>query len=294
MRVILTGASGQLGREWLDRAAEAGSDAFELHAFDSSRLDITRPDMFDEALSGLDADLWVNCAAYTAVDRAEDEPEAAMRVNARAPGAIARWCADRGVRLLHYSTDYVFPGLAEDRERYPGGYPEQARQAPVNVYGRSKAEGEKAVLDSGCDAVVARVSWLCGRHGGNFVKTIARLAAERAELRVVHDQIGCPAFCRDVVAQSLAILKTGWSGPIHLGSAGICSWHEFACEIAAGTGSDCRIVPVPSEDYPTKAVRPRYSKLDVSAFEAATGTLCPQWSLSLSNLLQDLKVDARG
>lgn len=294
MRVILTGASGQLGREWLDHAAESSSDAIELHAFDSGQLDITRPGTFDEVLGGLDADVWINCAAYTAVDRAEDEPETAMRVNARAPGAIARWCAKHHVRLLHYSTDYVFPGRAEDRERYPGGYPEDAQQDPVNVYGRSKAEGEKAVLESGCDAVVARVSWLCGRHGSNFVKTIARLAAERPELRVVDDQLGCPAFCRDVVAQSLAILKTGWRGPIHLGSAGICSWFEFAREITAATGFDCRVVPVPSEAYPTPAARPRYSKLDVSAFEAATGVRCPQWTNSLAQLMRDLEAPPHG
>lgn len=294
MRVILTGASGQLGREWLDWAAGAGAGQMRIEPFDSSRLDITRPERFDEVLGGLEADVWINCAAYTAVDRAEDEPEQAMRVNAHAAGEIAAWCARNGVRLLHYSTDYVFPGKASDRERYPQGYPEQAPLDPINAYGRSKAEGERKIEAAGCDAVIARVSWLCGRHGGNFVKTIARLAAERDELRVVDDQWGSPAFCRDVVLQSVALLRREWRGPIHLGSAGLCTWYDFAREIVHSAGAQCRVVPVSSEQFPTKAERPRFSKLDISAFEEATGMRAPRWTDSLAHLMHDLEASAHG
>lgn len=290
MRIVLTGAGGQLGREWIDWAADAPSAV--LTAFTSDELDITRPEQYGRALSDGKPDVWINCAAYTAVDKAEDEPDLARLVNAEAPGHIARWCAEHGVKLVHYSTDYVFSGSAADMGTYPSGYPEDAPVAPVNVYGRTKLEGEQAirqaVIREGCDALILRVAWLCGAHGRNFVKTMLRLAAERDELRVVDDQIGCPAFAHDVVRQTVALLERDLAGTYHLGSAGRCSWHGFAAEILRLAGSPTPVTAVTTDDFPTRAARPRYSKLDTSAFEAATGMNSPEWTDSLAHLMRQL------
>jgi dTDP-4-dehydrorhamnose reductase len=292
MRIVLTGAGGQLGREWIDWAA--GAPSADVTAFTSDELDITRPEQYDRTLANGRPDVWVNCAAYTAVDKAEDEPDQARRINAEAPGYLARWCAEHSVKLVHYSTDYVFRGSPEDRIRYPEGYPEDAPLAPVNTYGLTKLEGEQAIRQvanqHGCDALILRVAWLCGAHGRNFVKTMLRLAAERDELRVVDDQIGCPAFAGDIVRQSAALLERDLAGTYHLGSTGLCSWHGFAVEILRLAGSPTPVTPVTTDDFPTRAARPRYSKLDTRAFEAATGMNSPEWTDSLARLMRQLNL----
>lgn len=281
MKICLTGASGQLGSEWVARHPE-------IQAFGTDHVDLTQPNTFESLLGRGVPDVVINCAAYTKVDRAEEESELAHRVNAAGVGELARWCKAHGIRLVHYSTDYVFEGAPEDQDRWPKGYPEDAPIAPLSVYGRSKALGEKEFRESGCDGLILRVAWLCGAHGHNFVKTIRRLCGERDQISVVDDQIGCPAFCADVVAQTMQLLQSGASGTFHLGSRGICSWHEFAEAIRDLSGLGCQIRPIPTTEYPTPARRPHYSKLDTSAYETLTGDRCPDWRASLRSLIQAL------
>ena len=282
MKAILTGAGGQLGQQWLEWAK--GQSGVKLFPFTRDELDITNAAEFDKKLGTLKADLWINCAGYTQVDRAEDEPVQAFRINAEAVAGIASWCHENQIKLIHYSTDYVFSGSDEDRIRYPEGYPEYAETAPIGTYGMSKAEGEKQIQKRLENALILRVSWLCGAFGHNFVKTMLRLSAERSEIRVVADQVGAPAFCEDIVVQSMDLVRLDARGIFHLGSRGLCSWFEFAKEILNTWERSCTIIPIPSSEFPTKALRPTFSKLDIRAYESLTGKSCPQWKNSLANL----------
>jgi len=286
MKAILTGAGGQLGQQWLEWAKH--HPELELFPFTREDLDITDFASFEDVLAPLQADLWINCAGYTQVDRAEDEPIQAFRVNTEAVGAIATWCKEHQVKLIHYSTDYVFSGSEEDRAHYPKGYPESAETAPVGTYGMSKAEGEKKIQNGLNDFLILRVSWLCGAYGHNFVKTMLRLAAERSEIRVVADQFGAPAFCEDVVNQTIDLLQLNLSGIFHIGSQGLCSWYEFAKEIMNIWERSCEVIPITTSEFPTKAIRPAFSKLDTQVYESITGKVCPDWRSSLASLKHKL------
>lgn len=296
MKIVLTGAGGQLGQQW--QLWAASQSEVTLWAYSSAQLDITKPDTFDEVLGRHDVpDVWVNCAAYTQVDHAETETARAMLVNGDAPGWIAQWCVEHACRLVHYSTDYVFSGSPEDQAIYPEGYPEEAPTNPVNAYGQSKLAGEQAIQCTGILAssksLLLRVAWLCSPHGRNFVTTMARLATQRPEVRVVDDQTGAPAFCDDVVTQTLALLHAKASGIIHLGSAGQGTWADVAdavFEQARTRGlahPDLRLHRIPTSEYPTPAARPHFSKLSTEKFTALTGLYPPDWRDSLSRCLAD-------
>lgn len=286
MRAILTGAGGQLGQQWLEWAKHHRE--LELFPFTRGELDITDAGRFDELLAPLKADILINCAAYTQVDRAEDEPVQAFRINAEAVGKIADWCQRNRIKLIHYSTDYVFSGSDADRIHYPQGYPESAESAPIGTYGLSKAEGEKRVQALCPNSLILRVSWLCGAYGHNFIKTMLRLSEERSEIRVVADQFGAPAFCQDVVQQTMDLVQRTSHGIFHLGSSGLCSWYEFAKEIMKIWEKSCEIIPITTAEYPTKALRPAFSKLDTRAYEELTGQVCPDWKDSLERLKHKL------
>jgi len=214
--------------------------------------------------------LVINAAAYTDVDGCESEESLASVVNGTGVGRLADCCEKSGSKLIHYSTDYVFDG--ENREPYK---PEQPRN-PINAYGRTKALGEQLIEDSGCDYLIIRTSWLYSPWGNNFVRTIARLAAERDTLRVVDDQHGRPTSAEHLATASLQLVERGSSGIFHLTDGGECTWYDLAREIVARTGSDCQVEPCGSDEFPRPARRPAYSVLDLSESEALLGPM-PNW-----------------
>ncbi len=278
--ILVTGASGQLGFELARSLAVHG----EVIATDRSALDLANPDAIVAAVRGIRPVLVVNAAAYTAVDRAEKEPAIAHAVNGRAPGILAEEARRVGALLIHYSTDYVFDGV----RRTP--YPEDAPAAPLNVYGASKLEGERAIAATGVHALVFRTSWVYGLRGANFLLTIRRLAAEREELRIVADQVGVPNWCRDLAEATARILAAGLSSAIeraalyHLSARGHASWYEFACAIV-GAAPTPRVVPITSADYPTPARRPAYGVLATTRFEETFGFALPDWRESLARCI---------
>ena len=287
MKYLITGAGGQLGTEW--GRFLATSEDYESVAFASQELDITDPESVRRVLKAEKPDVVINCAAYTAVDRAESEPEAAFRVNRDGVRHLAGACAEIGARLVHYSTDYVFPGRAGDRKRYPDGYPENAERDPVNRYGESKLAGELELEKSGVDWLLVRVSWLCSPSGSNFVNTMLRLGSERNELKVVDDQIGSPSFTFDVVGKTITLLEKGQTGAFHISCDGAISWADFAKEIFLQQGMDARIVRVSSSEYPTEASRPAFSLLSIEKirFEELTPL---HWKDGLRKLLEQKKM----
>jgi dTDP-4-dehydrorhamnose reductase len=282
MRYLILGAGGQLGQEWCHRLRE---DGIPHQALTLADCDVTRPDEVADFLDLVRPETVVNCSAYTKVDRAESEPERAFLVNGMAVGRLASACADRKIRLIHYSTDYVFAGSREDAARFRDGYPEEHAPAPIGVYGASKADGERRFLQSGVDGLLIRVAWLCGRHGSNFVKTMLRLAGERPELRVVADQRGAPSFTDNVVANSLYLDNLGLGGIWHVASTGTATWHGLAEEALRLKGFATPVVPITTADYPTPALRPAFSKLSVRKLEELPGTQIEDWRVGLARML---------
>lgn len=289
MRILVTGATGQVG--WELRRSLAGLG--EVIAPTRSELDLTQPETVAGYVQALKPQLIVNPAAYTAVDKAESEPELADQVNAQSVAALAAAAAGLDALLVHYSTDYVFDG----RKTTP--YETDDATAPVSAYGRSKLQGEQAIQASGCRHVIARTSWVYGARGKNFMLTMLKLARERDSLRVVADQFGAPTSSRllaDVTAQLVARIPAGTTPPaslVHLTGAGRTSWHGFASRIVEW-GAElglCKAVPVQgitTADYPTPAQRPANSLLSHTAIEQAYGLQLPSWEHSLQLCLQDL------
>ncbi len=287
MRILLFGKSGQVARE-LQRQAEVA-------VLGRAEADLRDPQACAEAILRSDADAVINAAAYTAVDRAEEEEELATTVNARAPGAMARACADRGMAFLHLSTDYVFDGSGE------APWTENDRPAPKNAYGRSKRRGEEAVLAAGGRAAVLRTSWVFSAHGGNFVKTMLRLAETRGALRIVDDQIGGPTPAAGIAAALLRMAPRLARGLPDRGGAGIyhfsgephVSWAEFAAEIFRQAGREVQVIGIPGSEYPTPARRPANSRLDCRKIAQTYGIAPPDWREGLSQVLADLKEPPR-
>jgi len=278
--ILLTGADGQIGSELKRLLAASG----EIVAADRRMLDLADPDAIVGVVRRVKPSLIVNAGAYTAVDRAESEPELARAVNSRAPRILAEEAKRASAVLVHYSTDYVFDG----KRTTP--YTEDALTAPINVYGQTKLEGEQAIAAVGARAVVLRTSWVYGLSGKNFLLTMRKLAAEREELRIVSDQIGVPNWSRTLAASTARIVGGGLdalgerSGLYHLSCAGKASWYEFARAII-GDGPRPRIVPVTTADYPTPARRPAFGVLDTSRFESTFGFALPLWRNALAECL---------
>ncbi|MFT3956808.1 MAG: dTDP-4-dehydrorhamnose reductase [Piscinibacter sp.] len=298
MRIVLFGSRGQLGWELQRALAPLG----ELTALSTDSrdwpADFRQPESLATTLRALRPDVVVNAAAYTAVDRAESEAELAHTINATATGVLAREAAALGATLLHYSTDYVFDGSGDTARG------EDAPTAPINTYGRSKLAGEQAVRASGCRHLILRTSWVYAARGGNFARTMLKLAAERDSLRVIDDQIGVPTgadLLADLSAHALRDLQRdpALSGTYHVVPAGQTSWFAYACrviEAAAARGRPLKVAPhdiqaITTREYPTPAARPLNSRLDTSRFRRAFGLHLPPWQQGVDRLLAEVLDD---
>lgn len=295
-RILLTGANGQLGFELRRSLAPVG----EILALDRKGCDLANPDMIRRVVRQASPDIIVNAGAYTAVDKAESDASAADAINGVAPGVLAEEARALGALLVHYSTDYVFSG------EKPGYYSETDVPDPVSVYARSKFAGEQAVLDAGADAWIFRTSWVFSPHGGNFLKTIMRLARTNDSLRVVNDQFGAPtsaSLVADVTAhalrQGLLSASGGWAegGVYHLVASGETTWYEFARAIVermrdAGEPLKVQpeqIVPIPSSEFPVPARRPANSRLSTAKLRGTFGVHLPEWQQCMHYVLDQLE-----
>ncbi|MBN1928652.1 MAG: dTDP-4-dehydrorhamnose reductase [Chlorobiaceae bacterium] len=286
MNLLVTGSRGQLGSELqaLQRAASGHTWFFS----DLPELDITDAAKVESFCRDHQIGAIVNCAAYTAVDKAESEPEAAFRVNRDGAAALAAAAKAAGALLVHVSTDYVFDGSSNRP------YREDDPVAPCGVYGRSKLEGEEAIRDSGCSHVIIRTSWLYSVYGQNFVKTMLRLGRERAQLGVVFDQVGTPTWAADLAGAIMTLLDRPdlaerHAQTFHYSNEGVCSWYDFAKAIMDAEGLACKVSPIETSDYPTPARRPHFSVLNKRKIREFSGTEIPHWHDSLLKMLAELR-----
>jgi dTDP-4-dehydrorhamnose reductase len=276
MRILITGAAGMLGLD-VQRAAE--QEGHETVSLSRSQLDVTDRAAVADAVGGADADVVINCAAWTDVDGAESEPEQAAAVNGAGAGNLATAAVSAGAWLLHISTDYVFSG---DK---PSPYVESDPVSPVSAYGRSKLDGERAVVAAAPGRhTIVRTAWLFGAGGRCFPKTILRAASQRPELTVVSDQIGCPTFTGHLAAGLVTLAAQRTPGVLHVAGGGQCSWHEFAAAIVGAAGMDCPVRPIPTSEYPLPARRPANSVL-VSERGAP---VLPDWRTGLEQFMSEL------
>ncbi|MBO7220656.1 MAG: dTDP-4-dehydrorhamnose reductase [Alistipes sp.] len=281
MTILVTGGNGQLGSAL--RLASSGSSHCYLFT-DVAELDITSAETIEAFFSKESVDIVVNCAAYTAVDDAESDEAKADLINHKAVALLAEACKRHNATLIHISTDYIFSGEAD------APYTEECNPAPLNAYGRTKLEGERAIAESECNAIILRTSWLYSEFGRNFCKTMRELTATRTEIKVVADQFGTPTYAGDLAEAIVEIIESGQYskfGIYNYSNEGECSWYDFACEIARQSGNiGCKICPCTTADYPTKAVRPRYSVLDKSKFVSTFGIEISQWQEALAECIK--------
>lgn len=253
---------------------------------DIEELDITSADAIEEFVQRENISLVINCAAYTAVDLAEDNEAKADDINHKAVALLAESCKRHNATLIHISTDYIFSGDADTP------YSEGAAPAPLNAYGRTKLAGERAIAESECRSIILRTSWLYSEFGRNFVKSMRDLTSTRSELKVVADQLGTPTYARDLAEAIVTIIESGQHdkcGIYNYSNEGVCSWYDFAVEIARLSGNlECKIDPCTSAEYPTKATRPHYSALDKSLIKGVFNLSIPQWKDSLERCISNM------
>lgn len=293
LNVLVTGGNGQLGCALRD--ASIGSphrffftDISELPGKETLFLDVTNPAAVSLICESENIDVIINCAAYTNVDKAEDDPAFAAALNIDVPRHLAEIARKRKAVLIHLSTDYIFSGS----ESSP--IAESAAPAPKNVYGTSKLAGEKAIRDSACKYIIIRSAWLFSKYGNNFVKTILRLCSERDSLKVVYDQVGTPTFADDLAAFVVHIINGDMldkTGIYNYTNLGVISWYDLSVAIRDLSGSTCKISPCLSSEYPQKARRPNYSVLDKSLVQKTFGVTIPYWYESLKKCLEQLNND---
>lgn len=284
MKILVTGAHGQLGRS-LQKEFAADKDIEAIYT-DAEDLDITNAEAVERFLQENPVDMVVNCAAYTAVDKAESDNLKAAAINSGAVGNLGQAAAKHGVRVIHISTDYVFSG-----ENFRP-YEENDEPYPQSIYGRTKLEGE-GLLTSFCnDTMIIRTAWLYSEFGNNFVKTMLRLAGERDEISVVSDQVGSPTYAGDLAKAIHSVIKSDrWvPGIYHFTNEGVASWYDFTKAIFEITGKNTRVKPIRTSEYPTPAKRPLYSVLSKNKIKANYGIEIPYWRDSLKECIEKLEV----
>lgn len=285
MRILVTGGDGQLGT-CLKIASENSVNEYIFTDVDD--IDITDPEAVALGVGCNDFDLIVNCAAYTNVDKAEEQPEFAEKLNADAVGYLAKAAKDNGCTLIHISTDYVFGGNQGNTPRN-----ESEPTNPTGAYGLTKLHGEQKIAESGCKAIIIRTAWLYSEFGKNFVKTMLNLTATKPELKVVVDQTGTPTYARDLASAIVDIIDNnkypGNEGTYHYSDEGVCSWYDFTKEIAELSGhTECKIEPCSSSEFPSAVVRPSYSVLDKTKFKNTFHIAIPYWKDSLKKCIKNL------
>jgi dTDP-4-dehydrorhamnose reductase len=286
--ILVSGKNGQLGSELQDYAKL--NDRFHYFFSDADELDITDPSALAAAFEQYQPAYFINCAAYTAVDKAETDRDTAFRINATATGEIARQCKLHNTVFLHVSTDYVFDG----NNTTP--YLETQATDPVNYYGYTKLAGEQAAFEHNPRSIVVRTSWVYSRYGANFVKTMLRLMGERAELNVVSDQVGSPTYAKDLADALMQMVEQLEAGKVngepfgiyHYSNGGIISWYDFATAIRDSRQLACKVNPIPTTAYPTPAKRPAYSAFDKQKIQQVFGITIRDWQESLAECLSKL------
>ena len=287
MNILVTGANGQLGCEMRRLGAVSPNNYIFT---DVAELDITNAGAVLSVVKECGIEAIVNCAAYTNVDKAESDEATAELINATAVGNLARAMKEVGGTLFHVSTDYVF-GSEGNTPRT-----EDMPLSPLGVYGRTKLHGEQAILDSGCKALIFRTAWLYSEFGNNFLKTMMRLTAEREQLNVVFDQVGTPTYAGDLALAIFSIIEAGVyegnEGIYHFSNEGVCSWYDFAVEIAAVAGNtNCRINPCHSSEFPSPVTRPPYSVLDKTKIKDVFDIDIPHWRESMEYCIKRIKAN---
>ena len=283
MNILVTGSKGQLGQEIKKLSPGLG---YEFFFTDVEQLDITNADQVKNYVSRHEIAVIVNCAAYTAVDKAESEAKKAELINKIGAANLANASREFGTTLIHTSTDFVFDGS----KKTP--YVETDKTNPLSVYGTTKLDGENEVINNASTFVIIRTSWLYSEYGNNFVKTITRLAKERPELNVVSDQIGTPTYASDLakaIIQIIPNIKKGTKEVFHYSNEGKTSWYDFAVKIVELSGLECRVHPIPASEYPTPAKRPAYSVMDKTKIKNYFGLNIPAWQDSLANYVNNMK-----
>ena len=284
MNILVTGCKGQLGTE-LQKIADRDHQHRWVFT-DVDTLDICDKEAVEQCFTDQQIDACINCAAYTAVDKAEDEPELAEKINAYAPQVLAETSLKHKALLIHVSTDYVFGGNADKPYRV------EDEINPQSVYGKTKAEGERLIRESGCNHFIVRTAWLYSSVGKNFVKTMLMLGDTKDEINVVADQKGCPTWAHDLAAALMALLNKNGKEPVHetfhFTNEGQITWHDFATAIMEIGGKTCKVNPITTDQYPTKAKRPAYSVLDLSKIKEYAGIEIPDWRESLVKCIEKL------
>jgi dTDP-4-dehydrorhamnose reductase len=276
VRVLVTGVKGQLGYDVVNELTKRGHEAVGV---DIDEMDITDAISVQHVVSAANVDSLVHCAAYTAVDKAEDFPEICMKVNVEGTRNIAKACSELDLKMIYISTDYVFSGVGEE----PFG--EYDSKGPTNIYGKSKLEGEFAVIELVAKHFIVRISWAFGFNGNNFVKTMLKLGKERGSVSVVDDQVGSPTYTYDVAQLLVDMLETEKYGVYHATNEGYCSWYDFACEIFKYSTLDVEVKPVDSSKFPVKAIRPKNSRLSKMELDRNGFRRLPHWKDALHRYL---------
>jgi len=284
MNILVTGCYGQLGTELQKVAVD--NCAHQWFFTDIDTLDICDLNAVERYFAANGIEVCINCAAYTAVDKAEDEPELAAKVNVEAPKNLAECCLRHNALLIHVSTDYVFDGHGT----VP--YRESDATGSTSVYGQTKLDGEQAVIQTGCRYCIVRTAWLYSSTGKNFVKTMLMLGDTKDEINVVNDQKGCPTWASDLAHTIYSLVEKYGKEPVHetfhFTNEGQITWYDFACAIMEIGGKHCKVNPIATDQYPTKAKRPAYSVLDLNKIKAFTGIEIPFWRDSLEKCIEEI------
>ena len=280
MRVFVTGVKGQLGYDVMNELEKQGLEGIGV---DIDEMDITDADQVNKVIKEAAPDAVIHCAAYTAVDAAEDNEEICRKVNAQGTENIEKVCEELDIKMMYISTDYVFNGQGERPWE-----PDDERE-PLNVYGQTKYEGELAIEEHVKKFFTVRIAWVFGVNGKNFIKTMLNLGKTHDHLTVVDDQTGSPTYTYDLARLLVDMIQTDKYGRYHATNEGICTWYEFACEIFKQAGMNVSVAPVSSDEYPAKAKRPSNSRMDKSKLTANGFTPLPTWQDALSRYLKEIE-----